>query len=91
MIRRTLLRSAAALAAMLAGPAFAQPDAYPSKPIKWIVPFPPAGAMDTIARTLGEQMGRKLGPDLRDREPARRRRQHRRRCGGQVARPTATR
>ena len=43
------------------GAAQAQANAYPSKPIKWVVPFPPAGAMDTIARTLGEQMGRKLG------------------------------
>ena len=62
MIRRTLLASAAAaLCTLSAGAALAQADAYPSKPIKWIVPFPPAGAMDTIARTLGEHMGRKLG------------------------------
>ncbi len=43
------------------GPSIAQPDSYPSKPIKWIVPFPPAGAMDVIARTLGEHMGRQIG------------------------------
>ena len=62
MIRRTLLASAAAaLCTLSAGAALAQPDAYPSKPIKWVVPFPPAGAMDTIARTLGDHMGRKLG------------------------------
>ena len=62
MIRRTLLAgAAAALCSLCAGAALAQPDAYPSKPIKWIVPFPPAGAMDTIARTLGDHMGRKLG------------------------------
>ena len=62
MIRRTVLASAAAaLCALAAGTAIAQPEAYPSKPVKWVVPFPPAGAMDTIARTLGEHMGRKLG------------------------------
>jgi tripartite-type tricarboxylate transporter receptor subunit TctC len=61
MIRRTLIAAAATLAAAFATPAFAQGDAYPSKPIKWIVPFPPAGAMDVIARTLGEHMGRRLG------------------------------
>lgn len=35
--------------------------AYPDKPIRWIVPFPPGGAMDGIARTLGEQLARKFG------------------------------
>lgn len=29
---------------------------YPSQPIKWVVPFPPGGAMDTMARTLGERL-----------------------------------
>src|SRR5947207_3792854 len=62
MNRRTLLAAAAAaLCTLSTGAALAQPDVYPSKPIKWIVPFPPAGAMDNIARTLGEHMGRKLG------------------------------
>ena len=62
MIRRRLLATAAwALCATTPGAAFAQADASPSKPIKWIVPFPPAGAMDSIARTLAEHMGRKLG------------------------------
>jgi tripartite-type tricarboxylate transporter receptor subunit TctC len=31
-------------------------DTYPSQPIKWVVPFPPGGAMDTMARTLGESL-----------------------------------
>lgn len=56
--RRTFL---AALGTAGAGSALAQPDAYPSRPVRWIVPFPPAGAMDVIARTLGEHMGRALG------------------------------
>ncbi|MET0858324.1 MAG: tripartite tricarboxylate transporter substrate binding protein, partial [Telluria sp.] len=35
-------------------------DAYPSKPIKWVVPFPPGGAMDVIARTLGDKLARSM-------------------------------
>jgi tripartite-type tricarboxylate transporter receptor subunit TctC len=52
-----------ALAALLAlGTATAAlAQAYPSKPVRWVVPFPPGGAMDVIARTLGEHMGRDLG------------------------------
>ena len=62
LTRRTLLATAVAMACLLStGAAFAQPEAYPNKPVRWIVPFPPAGAMDTIARTLGEHMGKKLG------------------------------
>jgi tripartite-type tricarboxylate transporter receptor subunit TctC len=33
---------------------------WPSKPIRWIVPFPPGGAMDAIARTVGEKAAKTL-------------------------------
>lgn len=64
-MKRTFLQHSMALAllATLGSPAFAADDAsnWPSKPVKWVVPFPPGGAMDAIARTLGEVAGRKLG------------------------------
>ena len=58
--RRTLAAFAAAF--LLAGAAMAQPQTnWPTRPIKWVVPFPPGGAMDVIARTLGDQATRALG------------------------------
>src|SRR3954469_10762467 len=58
MFRRTLL--AAALAALAAVPAFAQAP-YPTKPITMIVPFPPGGLADLVARPVAEAMSRDLG------------------------------
>ncbi len=58
--RRILSLLAAAL--VLPSAAMAQPEAaWPSRPIKWVVPFPPGGAMDAIARTLGDKAARELG------------------------------
>ena len=39
----------------------AQADSYPSKPIRIIVPYPPGGFNDTLARTLGQKLNEKWG------------------------------
>jgi tripartite-type tricarboxylate transporter receptor subunit TctC len=49
-----------ALAAVLAGPGLAQ-AAWPSRSLRLIVPFPPGGATDLLARVLAERLGARLG------------------------------
>ena len=34
---------------------------YPSRPIKWVVGYPPGGATDIIARLIGQRLQEKLG------------------------------
>ena len=55
------LRLAACAAALaLSVPAWGQ-DAYPAKPIALVVPFPPGGVADIVARPVAEAMGRYVG------------------------------
>ncbi len=57
--RRQLL--AAALALPLAGTAALAQGAYPSKPIKIVVPFPAGGTSDVLARLIGVKLSESLG------------------------------
>jgi tripartite-type tricarboxylate transporter receptor subunit TctC len=58
---RALLLAALALAAM---PAAADAQAYPSRPITVVVPFPAGGPSDTLVRILGEHMRGALGQPI---------------------------
>ena len=52
-------------AALLAVPgALGQAPAYPTKPIKLVVPFSPGGASDLTARTLAQRMGESMGQSI---------------------------
>src|SRR3982751_2491507 len=66
--RRSFIKSAAAAAvggAVYRGPfAFAQEAGWPTKPIHFIVPLAPGGAIDFIARALGEVMQRSAGQQI---------------------------
>ena len=57
----TRCSSIVALGAVLviSGSAFAQQ--YPSKPVKIIVPFPPAGVTDIVGRLVAQKLSEKLG------------------------------
>jgi tripartite-type tricarboxylate transporter receptor subunit TctC len=46
-------------ALVISGSAFAQQ--YPSKPVKIIVPFPPAGVTDIVGRLVAQKLSEKLG------------------------------
>ena len=43
-------------AALLAVTTLAAAQTYPSKPIRWIVPFPPGGSTDLLARVVGQKL-----------------------------------
>jgi tripartite-type tricarboxylate transporter receptor subunit TctC len=57
-VRRALCAS---LLVCLLAPAAAQQAAYPSRPIRLIVPYPPGGPLDTVARALAERVKDSLG------------------------------
>ena len=57
--------SALAVASLaVAGATFPAAAAYPEKPITMVVPFPPGGSTDTIARALGTRMSASLGQPI---------------------------
>ena len=58
----TLAASAAVLAALpFAGLADAQAQAYPNKPIRWVVGYPPGGTTDILARIMAQRISEKIG------------------------------
>src|SRR5262249_24726217 len=59
--RRNFLHLAAGAAALPAGSRMAWAQAYPSRPVRMIVPFPAGQASDTIARLMGQSLSERLG------------------------------
>ena len=65
MTRRGLLAGAAAGASLtLAGRGARAQSGWPNRPVRFIVPLAPGGAIDFIARALGERMSGPLGHNV---------------------------
>lgn len=61
--RRTFIAAAVLLTAAAALPAAAA-DAYPSHPITYVVPFPPGGTTDVLARLMAPKLGTALNDSI---------------------------
>jgi tripartite-type tricarboxylate transporter receptor subunit TctC len=62
-MKRLVLKSLLALGCGLAVLA-AQAQSYPTKPIRLIVPFPPGGGNDVVARVIAQKLGERLGQQV---------------------------
>jgi tripartite-type tricarboxylate transporter receptor subunit TctC len=68
--RRRFLQVAAAPAALPIVSRVAGAQAYPTRPLRWIVGFPPGGGVDTVARIIGPWLSERLGqPVIIDNRP----------------------
>jgi tripartite-type tricarboxylate transporter receptor subunit TctC len=68
--RRSFLHLAAGAAALPALARIAMAQTYPTRPVRWIVPFPAGGSPDIIARLMGQWLSERLGqPIIVDNRP----------------------
>src|SRR6185503_20499556 len=59
--RRRFLQLTAGVVALPALSRFARAQSYPSRPVRWLVGFTPAGGNDIIARLIGQWLTERLG------------------------------
>ena len=62
--KRTLLRTLSTVAASIALPSVSRADAFPTRPVSLVVPYPAGGLSDIIARNVNMALGRQLGQSV---------------------------
>jgi tripartite-type tricarboxylate transporter receptor subunit TctC len=63
-IRRTLLKLAAIGLAAGAAPALHAQTAWPTQPVRMVIPFPPGGPTDLVGRVLAQALSEQLGQNV---------------------------
>src|SRR2546423_498084 len=59
--RRSLLRLGASAAIVFVATKTADAQAYPTRPVRLVVPFPPGGVVDLYGRLIGQKLSERLG------------------------------
>ncbi|WP_066741577.1 tripartite tricarboxylate transporter substrate binding protein [Cupriavidus sp. D384] len=63
-VRKLLLSLSVLSVPMLAAVPAAQAQAWPNKPIRMVVPYPPGGPTDIVARVVGQKLSERLGQPI---------------------------
>ena len=61
MLNRRHLARLLALSLFAGAAGLASAQAYPAKPIRWVVPYPAGGGSDFLARTIGQPLSAQIG------------------------------
>jgi tripartite-type tricarboxylate transporter receptor subunit TctC len=58
---KTILTASAITLMLTANPAWSQTAAWPDKPVRMVIPFPPGGTLDKVGRMLAQKLGEQFG------------------------------